>query len=55
MADQIAVESCKVGVALGNGKGAEWEAEGDMVESVWGRGMREGCCWDGDLDGRCHD
>lgn len=55
MADQIAVESCKVGVALGYVKGAEWKAEGDVVEGVWRRGMRKGGCWDRDLDVRCHD
>lgn len=40
------MESRKIGIAFGNGEGAEWKAEGDMVERVGRGGVGDGCCRD---------
>ena len=48
------VKRGEVGITLGDGEGAEWEAKGDMVDSVWGRSGRDRSRRNGNLNGRRH-
>lgn len=45
------MEGGEVGVAFGEGEGAEGEADGDVVQGVGGGCWGEGSGWDGNFGG----